>query len=562
MKKSLKLFASVMVFAILTSCGAPVQPEKVEVNPSPLTVVGNQVDADITATFPVKKFGKKAVLTVTPVLKYNGTEVEGKAVTYVGEKAKENGTVVSYKEGGKFTLKASFEYVPEMAKSELYLRFTAKNGNKTVEVPEMKVADGVISTAKLAEAEDVPAQVTADKFQRIIQEVQEADIKFLIQQTNLRNSELKSQALCDLNAAIKDADTTANKAINKLEVAGYASPDGEEGLNEKLANTRQNNAQKYLQKQLKKAKVDAAIESNVTAEDWAGFQAAMEASNIQDKELVLRVLSMYSDPEEREAQIKNLSVAFKTIAEEVLPALRRSRLILTTDLIGKSDEEIAALAANDPAALNVEELLYAATLTNDLAAKLDIYKKAVAQYGADYRTHNNLGMVYFEQGNVAEAARCYAKALQIEPNNADVNYNAALAAMAQNDLEKAEAYLGKAAGTQGNLNAAMGTLYTMKGDYEAAKNAYGNSASNNAAVQQILNADYEAALQTLNKVEKPNATTAYLKAVVGARQNDRNAVYANVKAAIQQDANLKAKAQNDIEFAKYQTEEAFQALVK
>ena len=562
MKKSLKLFASVMVFAILTSCGAPVQPEKVEVNPSPLTVVGNQVDADITATFPVKKFGKKAVLTVTPVLKYNGTEVKGKAVTYVGEKAKENGTVVSYKEGGKFTLKASFEYVPEMAKSELYLRFTAKNGNKTVEVPEMKVADGVISTAKLAEAEDVPAQVTADKFQRIIQEVQEADIKFLIQQTNLRNSELKSQALCDLNAAIKDADTTANKAINKLEVAGYASPDGEEGLNEKLANTRQNNAQKYLQKQLKKAKVDAAIESNVTAEDWAGFQAAMEASNIQDKELVLRVLSMYSDPEEREAQIKNLSVAFKTIAEEVLPALRRSRLILTTDLIGKSDEEIAALAANDPAALNVEELLYAATLTNDLAAKLDIYKKAVAQYGADYRTHNNLGMVYFEQGNVAEAARCYAKALQIEPNNADVNYNAALAAMAQNDLEKAEAYLGKAAGTQGNLNAAMGTLYTMKGDYEAAKNAYGNSASNNAAVQQILNADYEAALQTLNKVEKPNATTAYLKAVVGARQNDRNAVYANVKAAIQQDANLKAKAQNDIEFAKYQSEEAFQALVK
>ena len=562
MKKSLKLFASVMVFAILTSCGAPVQPEKVEVNPSPLIVVGNQVDADITATFPVKKFGKKAVLIATPVLKYNGTEVEGKTVTFVGEKAKENGTVVSYKEGGKFTMKASFEYVPEMAKSELYLRFTAKNGNKTVEVPEMKVADGVISTAKLAEAEDVPAQVTADKFQRIIQEVQEADIKFLIQQTNLRNSELKSQALCDLNAAIKDADTTANKAINKLEVAGYASPDGEEGLNEKLANTRQNNAQKYLQKQLKKAKVDAAIEANVTAEDWAGFQAAMEASNIQDKELVLRVLSMYSDPEEREAQIKNLSVAFKTIAEEVLPALRRSRLILTTDLIGKSDEEIAALAANDPAALNVEELLYAATLTNDLATKLDIYKKAVAQYGADYRTHNNLGMVYFEQGNVAEAARCYAKALQIEPNNADVNYNAALAAMAQNDLEKAEAYLGKAAGTQGNLSAAMGTLYTMKGDYEAAKNAYGNSASNNAAVQQILDADYEAALQTLNKVENPNATTAYLKAVVGARQNDRDAVYANVKAAIQQDANLKAKAQNDIEFAKYQSEEAFQALVK
>jgi tetratricopeptide (TPR) repeat protein len=562
MKKSLKVFASVMAIAILTSCGTAVQPEKVTVNPSPLAVVGNLVEADITGTFPVKKFSPKAVLTVTPVLKYNGTEVVGKSVTYVGEKAKENGTTVSYKEGGNFALKASFQHVPEMAKCELVLRFTAKNGNKTVVIPDMKVADGLIQTATLAQAEDVQPQVTADKFQRIIQEVQEADIKFLIQQTNLRNSELKSEALKELHAAIKDADTTANKAINKLEVAGYASPDGEEGLNEKLANTRQNNAQKYLQKQLKKAKVDAAIESNVTAEDWAGFQAAMEASNIQDKEMVLRVLSMYTDPEEREAQIKNLSAVFKTIAEEVLPALRRSRLILTTDLIGKSDEEIAALAKNDPAALNVEELLYAATLTNNNNEKLDIYKKAVAQFGNDYRTHNNLGMVYFAQGNITEAARCYAKALQLQPTNADVNFNAGLAAMAVNDLAKAEEYLGKAAGTQGDLSAAMGTLYTMKGDYSAAKNAYGNGVSNNAAVQQILNEDYAGALKTLAKVENPNGTTAYLMAVVNARQNSRDAVYANLKVAFERDANLKAKAQNDIEFAKYQAEEAFQAIVK
>ena len=551
-----------MAFAILTSCGTAVQPEQVTVNPSPLAVVGNLIEADVMGTFPVKKFGKKAVLTITPVLKYNGTEVVGKGVTYVGEKAKENGTTVSYKEGGNFTLKASFEYVPEMAKCELALRFTAKNGNKTITIPDMKVADGLVATAKMATAEDVKPQVTADKFQRIIQEVQEADIKFLIQQTALRNSELKSQEMKDLQAAIKDADTTANKAINKLEVAGYASPDGEEDLNAKLADARQTKAQKYLAKQLKKAKVNATIESNVTAEDWAGFQAAMEASNIQDKELVLRVLSMYSDPEEREAQIKNLSAVFKTIANEVLPELRRSRLILTTDLIGKSDEEIAALAANDPAALNVEELLYAATLTNNLNEKLDLYKKAVAQFGNDYRSYNNLGMVYFAQGNIAEAARCYAKALQIEPNNADVNYNAGLAAMAQNDLAKAEEYLGKAAGTQGDLNAAMGTLYTLKGDYAAAKNAYGNTTSNNAAVQQILNEDYAAALQTLNKVERPNATTAYLKAVVNARQNNRNDVYANLKVAFDRDANFKAKAQNDIEFAKYQAEAEFQALVK
>ena len=566
MKKTFKLIASVMAIAILTSCGTAVVPPEFKANPKQLSVVGGVIETDITGTFPVKKFGKKATVTVTPVLVYEGGEVAGKSVTFVGEKAKENGTTVYYKEGGKFQAKASFDYIPEMGKNpsavKVVFRYNAKNGKKTVQIPDQVIIEGLNTTSHLAVAEDVKPQVTADKFQRIIQEVQEADIKFLIQQTNLRNSELKSQEMKDLHAAIKDADTTANKAINKLEVAGYASPDGKEDLNAKLADARQAKAEKYLQKQLKKAKVNASIESNVTAEDWAGFQAAMEASNIQDKELVLRVLSMYTDPEEREAQIKNLSVVFKTIAEEVLPELRRSRLILTTDLIGKSDEEIATLAKNDPAALNVEELLYAATLTNDLGEKAAIYKKAIAQFGNDYRTHNNLGIVCFAQGNVAEARRCYAKALQLEPNNADVNYNAGVAAMAENDLAKAEEYLGKAAGTQGDLNAAMGTLYTMKGNYAAAKNAYGNTVSNNAAVQQILNEDYAGARQTLSKVANPNATTAYLLAVVSARTNAREAVYENLKIAIQRDANLKAKAQHDVEFAKYHTDETFQAIVK
>ena len=563
MKKSLFL-ASVIAVALLTSCGTAVQPDQVSVNPSPLTVVGNQVEAEITGTFPVKKFAKNAVLTVTPVLKYNGGEALSKSVTYVGESAKENGQVVSYKEGGKYTQVAVFDYVPQMAKSELYLRFEARKGNKVVTLPDVKIADGVISTAKLAvaTAEEVKPQITADKFQRIIQEVQEADIRFLIQQTTLRNSELKSQEMKDLHAAIKDADAAENKAINKIEVAGYASPDGEQGLNEKLADKRQANAEKYLAKQLKKAKVNAEIESNVTAEDWAGFQKAMEASNIQDKELVLRVLSMYTDPEERETQIKNLSAVYKTIADEILPALRRSRLILTTDLIGKSDEEIAALAKNDPRALSVDELLYAATLTQDAAEKIALYTKATELFPQDHRAYNNIGMIQFSQGKVADARRSFAKALQLAPADPDVNYNAGIAAMAENDLVQAEQYLGKAAGTKGDLKAAMGTLYTMKGDYAAAKTAYGQEATNNAAVQQILNEDYAAARQTLARVAKPNATTAYLAAVVGARTNDRDAVYSNLKVAVQRNAQMKAKAQNDIEFAKYQADEQFQAIVK
>lgn len=561
MKKSLFL-VSVLAAALLTSCGKPVAPEQVTVNPSPLTVVGDKVNAEITGTFPVKKFSKKAIVTITPVLKYEGGEALGEPVTYVGEKAKENGTAVSYKQGARYKQTASFNYVPAMAKSELYLRFTAKNGNKEVAIPDMKVADGVVATAKLTDAKEIEPQITADKFQRIIQEMQEADIRFLIQQSNLRNSELKSQEMKDLQAAIKDADKNEKKAINKLEVSGYASPDGGVKLNTTLADARQANAQKYLQQQLKRNKVKANIESSVTAQDWEGFQKAMEESNIQDKDLVLRVLSMYSDPEEREAQIKNLSAVYKTIAEEILPELRRSRLILTTDLIGKSDEEIAELAKNDPAALNVEELLYSATLTSDTNEKMAIYKKAVELFPNDYRGYNNMGMLYFKQGSIAEARRSYTQALKIAANNPDVNYNAGVAAMADNDLKMAEQYLGKAAGTEGNLNAAMGTLYTMKGDYAAAKKAYGTKPSNNAAVQQILNEDYAGARQTLAKVENPNATTAYLAAIVGARTNDRDAVYSNLKAAVARDAQFAKKAQKDIEFAKYQEDAQFQAIIK
>jgi tetratricopeptide (TPR) repeat protein len=270
---------------------------------------------------------------------------------------------------------------------------------------------------------------------------------------------------------------------------------------------------------------------------------------------------MYSDPEEREAQIKNLSNVYKTLADEILPALRRSRLILVTDIIGKSDEEIAALAKNDPAQLSVEELLYAATLTKDDAEKMAIYQKAAELYN-DYRAYNGQGELYFAQGNVAEARRCYAKALEIQPNDPDVNYNAGVAAMADNDLDKAEAYLGKAAGTSANLNAALGTLYTKKGDYAAAKKAYGNTASNNAAVQQILDENYAGARQTLNNVAEPNATTAYLKAIVGARTNDKAAVIDNLKSAIAQDAAFKERAKDDIEFAKFAEDAEFQAIVK
>ena len=561
MKKGLFL-GLIAAVVMLASCNKTLQkPDEITVNPSPLVLKGGKVNAEITGTFPQKKFAKKGVLTVTPVLKYAGKEAVGEPVTYVGEKAKENGKTVNYRTGGKYTQTCSFNYVPEMRVSELYLRFEAKVGKKVIEIPDVKIADGVVSTPELAEAKDNKTACTPDKFQRVIQELTEADIKFLIQSASLRSSETKSESVKALQAAIKDAKDNEKKEINKIEVSGYASPDGGMDLNEKLAQNRQKAAANFLKKALKKNKVANDVEANITAEDWEGFQKAMENSNMQDKDLVLRVLSMYSDPEEREAQIKNLSSVYGTIAEEILPALRRSRLILTTDLIGKSDDEIREIAKNDPAQLSVEELLYAATLTNDKAEKKALYQKAAEIYN-DYRAYNNLGQLYFEEGNIAEARRCYAKALEIQPNDPDVNFNAGVAALADNDLDKAEAFFGKAAGTKANLNAALGTLYTKKGDYAAAKKAYGETATNNAAVQQILDEDYAAAAKTLANIKEPNATTAYLKAVVGARTNDKAAVIENLKAAVAQDAQLKARAAKDIEFAKFAEDAEFQAIVK
>lgn len=561
MKKSI-LFLSAIVL-MLASCGKPTpQPQDIKVTPSPLKVVGNTVSCKMTGTFPEKEFVKKGILKVTPVLKYGDQEVVGETVTYVGEKVKENGKTVNYKAGGTYSQNFSCEFKPGMERSELYLRFEASKGKTVYDVPDLKIADGVLTTQKLAQAADNKTVASTDKFQRVIQEMQEADIKFLIQQANLRSSETGSEAVKALTAAIKEANDNEKKEINKLEVSGYASPDGGEDLNEKLATQRQKAAQQFLQKQLKKQKVSANIDSEITAEDWEGFKKMMENSNIQDKDLVLRVLSMYTDPEEREAQIKNLSAVYKNIADDILPQLRRSRLILTTDLIGKSDDEIQKLAKEDPAQLSLEELLYAATLESDMNEQAKIYSKAIEQYPNDARAYNNLGLIYFKQGNIAEARRCYTKALAIEPVNPDINYNAGVAALADNDLKKAEEYLGKAAGTSADLGSAMGTLYTMKGDYAAAKKAYGNTASNNAAVQQILDEDYAAARKTLAAVKEPNATTAYLQAIVGARTNDREAVYSNLRTAVQKDASLKQKAQNDIEFAKYQEDETFNSIVK
>ena len=553
------MLAAILTFSSCSNKLKPLAEEYIKAEPQPLEAIGGQVPVTINATIPAKWFNKKAVVTMTPVLRYEGGEAWGTAYTYQGEKVDGNNQVIAYKEGGNITLKSSFTYKPEMKKSELYLTFDAKVKNKTVKLPDVKIGEGVLATSELADAATANAAIAADKFQRIIKEAHDASIMFLIQQANLRSQELKKDEITDWKDLVKNADEAPNQNV-AIEIQAYASPDGGVELNTGLAERREKNTDKYLAKELKKMDVDAPVDAKYTAQDWEGFQELVSKSNLQDKDLVLRVLSMYTDPEQREQEIKNISSVYSTLAEEILPQLRRSRLIANIEIIGKSDDEITALAKNDSKALNVEEILYAATLTNDNAEKTRIYNEASKLYPNDYRTWNNVGMMAFRAGDLAKAEQMFNKANSIK-NNPEANMNLGLIALTKGDKAKAQQLFGSASGVA-ELNEALGVLYLEQGEYAKAANSFGAVKSNNAALAQILTKDYSKASQTLNAVPTPDATTSYLKAVVAARTNDANGVISNLKDAIAKDASLKNEAAIDLEFAKYATNSDFTSLVK
>lgn len=549
---------------ILSSCGSKMgelSSDYFTVTPQVLEAQGGQVEATINGKFPEKYFNKKAVVEVTPVLKWNGGEVEGQSATFQGEKVEGNDQTISYKLGGNYIMRTSFDYVPEMAKSELYLRFKATAGKKTIDIPEVKIADGVISTSELVSQtlESATPATGDDAFQRIIKEKHDANIMFLIQQANVRASELKKAK--EFGEEVKDINDATNKKISNIEISAYASPDGSLELNTGLAERRQDNTAKVINRDLKKAKIDATIDTKYTAEDWEGFQELVSKSNIQDKELILRVLSMYKDPEQREQEIKNISSVYETLADEILPQLRRSRLTLNYEIIGKSDEEIASLADSDYKQLNIEELLYAATLTNAPAKKEAIYTKATQLAPNDFRAYNNLGKLAYQAGDLNKAESYLKKAVSLKSDAPEANMNLGLIALAKGDKAAAETYLGKAAGAKG-LNEALGNLYIAQGQYAKAVSSFADTKSNSAALAQILAKDYNKANSTLAAIENPDAYTDYLKAVIGARTNNNTMVISSLKAAIAKDATLAKKAATDLEFAKYFTNTDFMNAIK
>ena len=552
-----------MVVALFSSCSkkmGELSADYFTVTPQVLEAVGGKVPATINGKFPEKYFNKKAVVEVTPVLKWNGGEAKGQPATFQGEKVEGNDQTISYKMGGSYTMKTSFDYVPEMAKSELYLEFKATIGKKVVTIPAVKVADGVISTSELVNNTlgNANPALGEDAFQRIIKEKHDANIMFLIQQANIRSSELKTAK--EFNKEVANVNEAANKKISNIEVSAYASPDGGVSLNTTLAENRESNTTKMLSKDLKKAKIDAPIDAKYTAQDWEGFQELVSKSNIQDKELILRVLSMYQDPAQREQEIKNISSVYKTLADEILPQLRRSRLTLNYEIIGKSDEEIAKLASSNPSELNIEELLYAATLTNDPAKQEAIYTQATKQFPNDYRAYNNLGKLAYQAGNYDKAESYFKKAASVNATP-EVNMNLGLISLIKGDKTAAEAYFGKAAGTK-ELGESMGNLYIAQGQYERAVNSFGDSKTNSAALAQILAKDYNKAKNTLANVERPDAYTDYLMAVLGARTNNSSMVTSSLKSAVAKDPSLAKKAATDLEFAKYFTNADFMSIAK
>ena len=567
-KKLYLPFLMVLVFA-LSSCSSKMgelSSDYFTTTPQVLEAVGGKVDVTINGKFPEKYFKKKAVVTVTPVLRWEGGEVKGEPMTFQGEKVQGNDQTIYYKAGGNYTMPASFDYVPEMAKSELYLEFDAKVGKKgkKVTIPAVKVADGVIATSELLKNTLANANPTnaEDAFQRVIKQAKSANIMFLIQQANLRASELKSDSMKAFNQFVKDVNADQKgKLMENLEISAYASPDGGLDLNDKLAAQRQKNTENYVNKQLKKDKIETNVDAKYTAQDWEGFQELVSKSNIQDKDLILRVLSMYQDPEQREAEIKNISSVYKNLADEILPQLRRARLTLNYQLIGRSDDEILEAFKSDPKVLNVEELLYAGTLVENDAEKEAIYKAAVQYYPSDYRAYNNLGELAYKAGNYDQAESYFKTALQKNASSAEANTNLGLISLIKGDKAAAQAYLGKGAGAA-TLNEALGNYYISMGQYEQAVTSFGDVKTNSAALAQILTKDYNRAKSTLDGVKNPDAYTAYLSAILGARTNNANMVITNLKAAVAKDSSLAQKAAKDLEFAKYATNADFQSIVK
>jgi len=524
-------------------------------NPTPLETVGQNVPGTVNGSIPAKFMVKNAKVTATPVISWgqgSDNEVTANPVIIQGENVRANGQVVSFNDGGNVVIPFNVEYQPEMASSDLYLDFTVDQNGKVYTLPRVKVGYGVVATSTLASAKTVTPAVAKDNFQKVINEKYSADIHFLINQANIRASETNSAQYIDLNKRLQEAHAAPNQEIAGLTVNSYASPEGTFKFNEQLAERREKATTGLLEGQLKKDKITefGELTSSFTPEDWEGFQQLVEKSDIQDKELILGVLSMYKDPEQREREIRNLSSVFNELADQILPQLRYSRVMASINIIGKSDAELINIFNTDTKQLTVDEILYIATLTDDNNKKMEVYNRAAQLYPDDYRTYNNLGLTQYVAGDYKSAAANFDKARKLNPQSREAEMNLGLMSLLNGEYAKANEQIGSAAGVPEAADA-LGVYYLTQGEIAKANTAFGDAKTNNAALAQILAKDYSAAKSTLAAIATPDATTYYLTAVLGARTNNENMVMSNLRQAIRLDKSVLSRAQKDLEFAKF-----------
>lgn len=537
-----------------------------EVSPKPLEMHGDSVAVTISGKYPEKYFAKKAVLNITPVIKWDGGEKTLEPVTLIGEKAEGTGTKIGYVSGGTFMYNDVIPYQEGMKRAELVLKSTGSVGSKTKEFPEQKIADGTIITPLLTKSDEKPT-LGVDKFTKTYPVSQEANIYYLVNSSQVRSSELRSD---EMKAMTEFIEMGVGKAytFKGVSVSAYASPDGEQSLNANLASDRASTGSKALMNifKQKKTKVEEGTEEGfysvkTTAEDWEGFKTAMEASSIPDKDLILRVLTMYSDLDTREKEIKNLAKTYLEIADKILPKLRRSVLTLNCEVNSRTDEQIQALIKSGPDSLSVEEILYAATLTNDLNEKLSIYKLAEKQYPEDWRGVNNVGYIYILQNKLNDAASQFEKANKISTNNEVVLNNMGIVARWKGDKEAAEEYY-KQAGSGSEVSYNLGILYILNGDYSSAVSSFGDNKSFNSALAKVLSGSPNDALPMLDASDdKDSALGYYLKAIVGARTKNKDLMINNLKSAVSKDASYKNMAKDDCEFLNYRADADFTGIV-
>jgi Flp pilus assembly protein TadD len=542
MKKIRNSALIILAAAVISSCGGLNKMVKdadqvaYKVTPEVLEMHGGEVDVAVEVTYPAKYFNKKAILTLTPVVKYAGGETELEPIVVQGEDVTENNKVINFTTGGKEQASDSFEYTDEKG--------------KTVQFDDIKLADGIITTPNLVEVN--PKVLTfGDNFERIISDEYVTDIKYVINRADVRRSETSKDEVKGMTDFIKKVDENERIELKKLEVSAYASPDGEFDFNDKLSEKRQQSADKYLKSTLKQAEVDVAEELFsllATPEDWEGFKKLMEASDIQDKEMILRVLSMHSDPEVREQEIRNITAAFEEIKDKILPDLRRSKFTVAVDKIGWSDDELKEHWTNGSAELNLEELLYTATLFDDLSVKEAIYRKAIANHSNCLRAHNNLGWALFKQGKIDAAEASFLTAKEMKDNDI-VNNNLGAVALVKNDVEKASELLTSALGAGSDVNYNLGIVNIIEGDYSKALNYFGSEDTYNKALALYLNKSDEMGFRTAVNLTDETARQYYLIAVIAASQKKDDVAIENLKVAVSKDASLKERAKKDVEFA-------------